>query len=588
MFDPVAFGALVKSKRGAKRLSQENLAADVFGDPGRKGDISRIENARVTPQEATIQKLCTALGISEAEMAPIRQGRPAAEQLANIPALSREDLQNLASRFGLDKPFVTPDAELRRQLTQKADEHRKLVDDIAALKGLSARIDNIRAAAEQAAEDLRFDEAIELLETARETIKDQLREPLVANAALMERQAEIALLRNRVEQAYQLYCDAADSFRAIDPTEAADRRWEYQSQLYFYALKYGSRALDYICKILEPAIASIDAGSEPERWAKYHNNLGNAYKLRGDYAAGKDATKHLAAAISAYGEASLYWTKDEHPEMWASVKINIGNTLQSQGLRTDQQRALQKLEQAAKAYEEALDVYTPDRHPSEWATCQNNYGNALTEIGARTSGSGSRQSIAKAVGAFFNALRVRKRENNPIAWATTQNNLGNSLRQQGVNSPQGVCRTCMLEAVTAYQAALQVRTKQNLIVDWATTESNMSRALSIIGYSILGMEGRTIIQEALTRLEAVVLETPKANHPVHWADRNEHLAITHLFLADHDTTADPRPHLETALAHVEAALTVYDPAHMSYHHEKAALLRDDIRARLAAPDGAAG
>ncbi|MGX9353710.1 helix-turn-helix domain-containing protein, partial [Roseobacteraceae bacterium S113] len=98
MWDRVAFAALVKRKRGEKNLTQQRLAEAVFGDIGRKGDISRIENAKVTPQEITIRAICDVLAISDAEMEPVRQGKPVAGQLANIPALSREDLENLAAR----------------------------------------------------------------------------------------------------------------------------------------------------------------------------------------------------------------------------------------------------------------------------------------------------------------------------------------------------------------------------------------------------------------------------------------------------------------------------------------------------------
>jgi hypothetical protein len=59
-------------------------------------------------------------------MQPIRTGRRADEQLANIPTLSREELQNLAAWFELEAPFQTSDVSLRTQLTSKADEMRDL------------------------------------------------------------------------------------------------------------------------------------------------------------------------------------------------------------------------------------------------------------------------------------------------------------------------------------------------------------------------------------------------------------------------------------------------------------------------------
>ncbi len=62
----------------------------------------------------------------------------------------------------------------------------------------------------------------------------------------------------------------------------------------------------------------------------------------------------------------------------------------------------------------------------------------------------------------------------------------------------------------------------------------------------------------------------------------ENLALCELDRADHSATTDPRPHLEAALDHVKAALTVYDPEHMPYDFGTASALRDDIKARLQA------
>lgn len=64
------------------------------------------------------------------------------------------------------------------------------------------------------------------------------------------------------------------------------------------------------------------------------------------------------------------------------------------------------------------------------------------------------------------------------------------------------------------------------------------------------------------------------------------MAIAELALAANGTAGVPRDRLDAALAHVEAALTVYDPEHMPYDHGMATRLREDILARLAALDGA--
>ncbi|WP_216665555.1 hypothetical protein [Pseudoruegeria sp. HB172150] len=65
-----------------------------------------------------------------------------------------------------------------------------------------------------------------------------------------------------------------------------------------------------------------------------------------------------------------------------------------------------------------------------------------------------------------------------------------------------------------------------------------------------------------------------------WAKAQDNLAIAELAIADTDGTADPRPHLEAAMVHVEAALEVFDPGHMAFNYDKAARLRDHLRTRL--------
>ncbi|MEM1101954.1 MAG: hypothetical protein AAGH73_10565, partial [Pseudomonadota bacterium] len=72
----------------------------------------------------------------------------------------------------------------------------------------------------------------------------------------------------------------------------------------------------------------------------------------------------------------------------------------------------------------------------------------------------------------------------------------------------------------------------------------------------------------------------RQDHPVQWAMTQENLAIAKGALAEHDSAHDPRPLLTEALAHAEAALTVYDPEHMSYDHGRATRVRDHLRAKL--------
>ena len=52
--------------------------------------------------------------------------------------------------------------------------------------------------------------------------------------------------------------------------------------------------------------------------------------------------------------------------------------------------------------------------------------------------------------------------------------------------------------------------------------------------------------------------------------------------SEHPACTDPLPHLRAGLVYVEAALTVFDPEHMSHDHERATQLRDRLLAAIAA------
>ena len=233
MLDVTGFAALIKRKRGEARLTQETLALDVFGDAARKADISRLENAKTAnPQEATVQKICQALNISTAEMEPLRQSRPSAAQLDNIPSLNREALQNLAARFNIENSFELSDEALRKELTKRADEFRALNSEVDAIPETMRNLANLKAAAQNAINRVDLEEVENLMAKVHETELDEA-------AKSAEIRANTALLRGKVKDAYLYLSAAADSFAAIDPTAPAHKRLEYEDILYAHGLRFG-------------------------------------------------------------------------------------------------------------------------------------------------------------------------------------------------------------------------------------------------------------------------------------------------------------------------------------------------------------
>ncbi|MEP2889101.1 helix-turn-helix domain-containing protein, partial [Tateyamaria sp.] len=371
LLDRIAFGALIKRKRGEACLTQETLAGDVFGDPTRKADISRIENGHTTPQEATIQKLCVVLNISAAEMEPIRQSRPAVEQLANIPALSREDLQNLAARFELDGVYTMPDGELRRLLTLKADEHRALKSEVDNIDDGLIRLSNLKAAAQDAIARVNLNEVEELLSRVQEVELEEA-------AKTAELRANNALLRGRVEQAYRILCAAADSFAAVDPLEPARRKiLGYAEKLMRHGMRFGGAGLALGIEMMRRTATQNLKSLDASLWAAGKNAEAIGLRNQGTRTDGPKGADLLAQTVAAYRAALEVYTRADHPVQWATTHNNIAIALRNQGTRTDGPKGAELLAQAVAAYRAALEVYTRADHPVQWAMTQSNLGAAL-------------------------------------------------------------------------------------------------------------------------------------------------------------------------------------------------------------------
>jgi len=299
----IAFGALIKRKRGETGLSQEKLAARIWDDPARKSDISRLERGLVpSPQEKTIQYLCDALNISAAEMEPIRQSRLSAAQLDHIPTLSREELENIATRFEIAGVFDRSDADLRHLLTQKATEYRALKAEVDGIEDGLKRLSNLKAAAQDAIARIDLEEVEEILSRVQEVEKEEA-------AKTAELRAENALLRGKVNQAYALYCDAADSFKIIHPLETARRRiLKYCEPLWKHGLRYGGLGIKRAEEIVRDTLEDSLKQADPALWAAGQNAFAVMLQDQGIRTDGAKGTDLLSDAVTAYRAALEVYT----------------------------------------------------------------------------------------------------------------------------------------------------------------------------------------------------------------------------------------------------------------------------------------
>lgn len=545
---PDSFGAILgrrmAERRAELRLTQGQLAALVWpGDSNaettRKGDISKLESGKVpNPQATTVQRIAKALEI-EAEIDALRQRAQLtpAQQLEVIPTLSRDQLELLASRFGILAPHDRTDGDLRGLLTDKATEYRALKAQIDALLAKFPQLGNVVAEARARLDDGDTEGVRQMVRDARQVLHDaHLREGLEQDAELVELDAAALLLDNRVDEAFAQLSAAADSFASIDPLEPAQRRLAYADRLYQHGLRYGGPGLALAARMLREALARIDRATQPRLWASAMHDLANSIRIRGTRTAGIEGLELLSSASTAYRAALKESPKTTHAVNWATINNDLGVALRNQGMRCLGSKGTALLNEAINAYHAALDVFTQQEHPLVWSSAQNNLGNALLDLGGRAETPGATLLLLQeANSAYLSALKVRNKGAFPVEWATTQHNLAASLMIQGASTagPRGAALLELADA--AYSSALEVR-------------------------------------------------SPQA-HPVDWAMTQENLAILHEAIARHDTCTDPVPPLRVALQHVDAALTIYDPVHLPRNYQQTTALRERILAALSVAGG---
>ncbi|MEM6489515.1 MAG: helix-turn-helix domain-containing protein, partial [Pseudomonadota bacterium] len=434
----VRFGALVKRKRGAERLSQTALVEAAFEDGQySKSALSALENGNVAdPQQATVDALVVYLNLSPEELEACRAPPPPTlpaglEGYAEQIGVPQAVMFQLAFQFGHDNPKAEV-TEYKRFLEQKAEDYRALTAELATLKAADARLANSVAAAEDDIAAGRFDDAQAMLEDAKTLSRARADEAVTQLADIEARQGDIALLhRGDATAAAAHYTAASDLLLPLDRARALDRRNDYAVSLARHGQRYGGQGLPTAATLWRALADIVDPQAEGEQWAKAQNNLAIALWNQGARTDGTAGAALLAEAVEAFRAALTVRTREAHPVQWATTQNNLANALGAQGERTDGAAGAALLAEAVEAYRAALTVQTSEAHPVDWAMTQNNLAAALYTQGERTDGAAGAALLAEAVEAYRAALTVRTREAHPVDWAMTQNNLAAALYTQG-------------------------------------------------------------------------------------------------------------------------------------------------------------
>ena len=204
------------------------------------------------------------------------------------------------------------------------------------------------------------------------------------------------------------------------------------------------------------------------------------------------------------------------------------------------------------------------------------YFGILYEHGLRYGG----QCVPLSQALIERELTEDLKNDNAWLWTAGKNALAISLGDQGIRTSGADGADLLAQSVTAYRAALQVRTQADHPVNWAMTQNNLGNTLSDQGTRTSGADGTDLRSQAVKAFRAALQVNTQADHPVEWAMTQENIAVAHCKISENDSCDTPKPELQNALVAIDAALTVYDPEHMSYDYGTATELRKRILAKL--------
>jgi tetratricopeptide (TPR) repeat protein len=578
----------------ARRLDRPILLFLMADDhPVTKGDVEpdakkakkleafRKQAKRVEPGKAA-ERVYESFASKEefAKKAIVAVGRQAI-QMAGGSDLPDRAIRDAIARF-IDVKPEADQAELADAIERFEAGYRALEQQLAAIAVTDNRVTALKADAEAALAEGDLDKARDAYREAAEAAREKAAEPVRTAAELKAAEAGAHLLALDWQAADAAWAEAAAMLAPFD-REAADSITEDAGdRLMLHGQLYGrAGALSTAIGRWRALAASADARGDEREAARMLNNLGNALHTQGERTSGPDSLRLLDAAIIAYREALIVWTRANLPDDWAMTQNNLGNALSTQGERTTGPEAVRLLDEAVTAYRNALKGCTRADAPAEWAIRQNNLGATLQAQSLHSHGPERMRLLDDAIMAFRDALAVRTRADMPVQWAMTQNNLGNALLVQGKHTRGSEGLRLLDEAVTAYRDALTVHTRGDMPAAGAMTQNNLGAALHIQGGRTKGSKGLRLLDEAVTAFREALTVRTRADMPADWAmtQANIGFALESIAKADPDRA---REHLLDAEVALVAALSVYTPEHMAFYHGTATGSLARVRGKLAA------
>jgi CHAT domain-containing protein len=357
-----------------------------------------------------------------------------------------------------------------------------------------------------------------------------------------------------------------------------------------YDLAIRDRRVSNPRSLIEDMIAACEAALTvrthevfPVDRAKTQSLLAIAYRNRriGGWPGAENIERSIALGTAASGVLS----REAFPGEWAQVQANLGFAYQLSIVRGD---LAENIERSIAFFEAALTVYTRDAFPPEWAEAQVQ----LALLYATRLRGAYADNIERAIALLEETQTVLTRETYPIEWAKSRTALASAyfVRRHGVH------RENIERAIALLDAALAVYSRDGMPLDRASTQVTLAQLhldrirepnVDIYHAPADADEKRTRrerqdnVERAIAYAEAALTVLTREDSPLAWANAQVTLAAAYARrrrVAGTENDDEPLSvffawqleNSKRAVAHYEAALTVYGPDVLPFLHLRTA------------------
>ncbi|SLN47967.1 hypothetical protein PEL8287_02479 [Roseovarius litorisediminis] len=464
------------------------------------------------------------------------------EQHKNDPEAALADLRDIAIELNHPKPHRENWQDLIVYITNKVQQ---LQATITRYEQTSPEDGNANARSEIARllRERRYAEVQKLFDGILEMGRDgELNRRLEEAAFALEGKADLALIENRVEDAYDYLSRAADSFAGIDPLETAEKRFAYHQRLRSHGDRFGGEGFDFAVKILEAATQS-------------YNKLKDNKALR-----------------------------SEHSRL---------QTLVEKSNRMDDTSASHLLKEVIMEYLPLLATYMHVGHKEDAATVENSLGRALNTLVRRNTAANRANAqpiedvhlMELALWHLSSAVDYFRSVEDMEKWAGARNNYANARKNYAVLFGNHDQEKFLFEALEAFDDALTVITREKDFNKNVEIRRDRASARVCLGQMVEGNRGTEHIDHALKDYEEVIKILSNSDNPRLLAETHANFALMRINRAEHNNTQEPEIHLKGALRSIERALSIFTKKAMPNDHQNAIQIRDYIKSRLSALAG---